>query len=89
MLLASSERLLGDVEAVLTEVGRRYTEAMDRLLPGGCRQTAMGLSMAVTLPCQDCGRRFPLVGSYELRKPTIKTRRTVRPGSTTLGSRSS
>ncbi|HZK36705.1 MAG TPA: hypothetical protein VFC57_07130, partial [Aeromicrobium sp.] len=28
---------------------------------------------AVTLPCQECGRPFPLVGSYSLRLPSIRT----------------
>jgi adenine-specific DNA methylase len=31
-----------------------------------------GYLWAVTLPCQECGRRFPLVGSFELRKPGVK-----------------
>lgn len=61
-------RLLRDVEAVLDEVGRRWTASMRASYPGVGGRQPWGYLWAVTLPCQECGHRFPLVGAYELRK---------------------
>lgn len=71
-LIENEPRLLRDVRAVLHEVGRRFTASMAAFYPivGGKRP--WGYLWAATLPCQECGRRFPLVGSYELRKPSIR-----------------
>lgn len=65
-------RLLRDVRTVLDEVGRRFTESMSEYYPQVNGQQPWGYLWAVTLPCQECGRRFPLVGSYELRKASHK-----------------
>jgi len=62
-------RLLRDVDAILTEVGKRYTESMAEFYPLVDGKRPWGYLWAVTLPCQECGNRFPLVGSFELRKP--------------------
>jgi len=62
-------RLPQDVAAVLAEVGRRFNLAMADFYPMVNGQQPWGYLCAVTLPCQECGRRFPLVGSFQLRRP--------------------
>ena len=64
-----TSRLLVDVESMLAEVGRRYEVAMGPFYPQVDGIQPWGYVWAVTLPCQECGNRFPLVGSLELRKP--------------------
>jgi adenine-specific DNA methylase len=69
-------RLLADVRAVLAEVGRRVAHEVAALYPGN---PARGGSIpwaylwAVTIPCDGCGRRFPLIGSMVLRHPYTRT----------------
>lgn len=65
-------RLPQDVAAVLKEVGRRFGLAMADFYPAVNGRQPWGYLCAVTLPCQECGRRFPLVGSFELRRPNAK-----------------
>ena len=65
--LTSDMRLVEDVEALLAEVGNRYRASMTAFYPEGGGGAPWGYLWAVTLPCQECSRRFPLVGSYELR----------------------
>lgn len=65
-------RLLRDVETVLAEVGRRYSASMAEFYPEVNGKQPWGYLWAITLPCQECGNRFPLVGSLELRKPIQK-----------------
>lgn len=67
-----AERYYRDVETVLHEVGRRHTESMADFYPIVDGKQPWGYLWAVTLPCQECGRRFPLVGSYNLRRPSTK-----------------
>jgi putative DNA methylase len=78
-LVGTEPRLLRDTRAVLAEVGRRFERSMAAFYPevGGSRP--WGYLWATTLPCQECGRRFPLVGSYELRKPSTKSATKTRP----------
>lgn len=61
-------RLLADVETVFSEVGRRWAADVAELYPSVGGQQPWGYLWAVTLPCQECGNRFPLIGAYELRK---------------------
>ena len=68
-------RLLDDIERVIAEVGRRHEIAMADSYPKVNDAAPWGYLWAVTLPCQDCGRRFPLVGSYELRLASTGARR--------------
>jgi putative DNA methylase len=63
------DRLIVDVAAFLAEVGRRYTAAMAAYYPRYQGRLPWGYLWAATLPCQECGRRFPLTGSMALRKP--------------------
>ncbi|MDI2019998.1 hypothetical protein [Paenarthrobacter nicotinovorans] len=72
-LSVDQDRLLLDVDAVLEEIGRKFTQTMSAFYPAVDGIQPWGYLWAVTLPCQECGNRFPLVGSYELRKSNPKT----------------
>jgi putative DNA methylase len=67
--LLGSRRLLADVDAVLAEVGGRAKVSLRDVYTSEDGIYPWGYLWGVTLPCQECGRRFPLVGSLELRKP--------------------
>lgn len=60
-------RLLNDVEVMFEELGERFTFEMARFYPSVEGQPTWGYLWAVTLPCQECDRRFPLTGSLVLR----------------------
>lgn len=62
-------RLLDDVRAVLDEIGRRYADQMADVYPMVAGKQPWGYLWAATLPCQECGRRFPVTGSLVLRRP--------------------
>ncbi|PWU48912.1 DNA methyltransferase [Micromonospora globispora] len=78
-------RLVDDLEKVLAEIGRRYSASMAEFYPptiaSGNSTSVLpwGYLWAVSLPCQECGNRFPLVGSYELRKPSVRRATKARP----------
>jgi len=65
----SGSRLLDDVRTVLDEVGRRYAKAMADAYPQVNGRQPWGYLWAATLPCEECGHRFPLTGSLVLRHP--------------------
>ena len=67
-----ANRLVEDVGCVLDEIGRRHTAAMRSVYPLVGGKQPWGYLWAVTLPCQECGRRFPLTGSLALRHPMPK-----------------
>lgn len=62
-------RLLNDIERVFAEVQRRHAETMAPFYPAYKNRQPWGYLWAVSIPCQECGRRFPLVGSYALILP--------------------
>ncbi|MGD1225785.1 DUF1156 domain-containing protein [Streptomyces krungchingensis] len=63
-------RLVSDVQIVLAEVGKRAAEAVTDLYPQSPDgSTPWGYLWAVSIPCDNCGTRFPLVGSTALRHP--------------------
>lgn len=67
-------RLLKDVRLVLAEVGRRLTEAVGLHYPRNPDgQFPWAYLWAVTIPCDRCKRRFPVVGSLVLRHPYLRT----------------
>lgn len=68
------DRLVQDVEAVLREVATRYETAMAPYYPTIGGKQPWGYVWALTLPCQECHNRFPLVGSLVLRHPSAKKR---------------
>jgi putative DNA methylase len=63
------DRLVADVGRVLDEVGRRYETSMAEFYPMVNEKQPWGYLWAVTLPCQECRRRFPVTGSLVLRHP--------------------
>jgi len=65
----STDKLLDDVDAILSEVGRRYERAMSSFYEPQNGVSPLGYLWAITLPCQECHRRFPLTGSLLLRRP--------------------
>ena len=67
-------RLLHDVRLVLAEVGQRVIRAVAPYYsanPDG--RYPWAYLWAVTMPCDRCRRRFPLVGSLVLRHPYRRT----------------
>lgn len=69
-----SSRLLYDVEYILDMIGKRYESEMDTFYPTVNGKRPWGYIWAVTLPCVNCDRRFPLTSNVELRKPNQKKR---------------
>jgi putative DNA methylase len=67
LMTMAEDRLVSDARAFLSEVGRRHRASLDAYYPtfGGARP--WGYLWASTLPCQECGNRFPLVGELQLR----------------------
>jgi putative DNA methylase len=62
------DRLARDVEAVLAEVGRGVAARMEPYYPRNNRgEFPWGYLWAITMPCDACKRRFPLLGSLVLR----------------------
>src|SRR5215212_7976984 len=53
----------------MSEVGARQRESMERFYPQYDGSFPWGYLWASTLPCRECGRRFPLVGELQLRRP--------------------
>ena len=76
-LESEEPRLLADVRRVLSETGRRVASAVSPLYPGAPDRggrVPWGYLWAVTIPCDGCGRRIPLIGSMALRHPYTKTK---------------
>ena len=66
-------RLLRDVRFVLDLVNERYVAEMGEFYPIVNGKRPWGYIWAVTLPCTNCGNRFPLTGSLALRNPKPAT----------------
>jgi putative DNA methylase len=77
-LTGTRPRLVGDASAFINEVGRRHSEAMAEFYPAVDGRRPWGYLWALTIPCRECGRTFPLIGSLELRKGTTKKSRSGR-----------
>lgn len=71
---ATTPRLLYDVKYILDLIGKRYESEMDEFYPKVNGKRPWAYLWAITLPCVECGHRFPLTGSYGLRKPNSKKR---------------
>ena len=65
-------RLLRDVRFVLNLVGERYAAEMGEFYPVVNGKRPWGYVWAITLPCTNCGNRFPLTGNLKLRNPNPK-----------------
>ncbi|MFF4047834.1 hypothetical protein ACFYZ5_14350 [Streptomyces chartreusis] len=71
---SAEPRLLNDVRMVLTEVGRRVEELVAPFYPPASnKKRPWAYLWAVTIPCDGCHRRFPLIGSMTLRHPYTRT----------------
>ncbi len=66
-LVTADQRLSSDVDRALGEIGRRHAAAMEPLYPAVADAQPWGYLWAVSLPCQECGFRFPVFGKSELR----------------------
>jgi putative DNA methylase len=62
-------RLLQDVSVFLKEVERRAYKQLAPFYPIVNGMRPWGYLWAMTLPCQECNSRFPLIGSVTLRQP--------------------
>ncbi len=67
-------RLIADLEVFLAEVGRRMRAAVEPYYPRNPDGSfPWGYLWAISIPCDGCGRRFPLLGSLALRNPYART----------------
>ena len=69
----TESRLLRDVGFVLDLVGSRYSQEMSEFYPEVDGKLPWGYLWAITLPCTNCGNRFPLTVSLALRRPKQAT----------------
>jgi len=77
-LIDAEPRLVRDVRSLLAEIGRRVAKTVEPYYPRNPDGSfPWGYLWTITIPCDRCGRRFPLVGSLSLRHPY---RRTGDPG---------
>lgn len=68
-------RLIRDIEIVQAEVQRRIEKELDEFYPdNGKGEKPWGYLWASVIPCDGCGREFPLYGSNTLRLP-VKAKR--------------
>src|SRR6266498_1314369 len=67
-------RLIADLEIFLAEVGERVRIAVGPYYPTNPDGSyPWGYLWAISIPCDGCGRRFPLVGNMVLRHPYTRT----------------
>lgn len=78
VLTGTTPRLLRDVEAVSLAIGKRHTAEMAEFYPALHGVQPIAYLWGVTMPCQECGHRFPLVASYALRRPSHRAARAGR-----------
>ena len=65
-------RLLCDVEFLVKWIGDRHEEEMDEFYPKVNGKRPWAYLWAVTIPCNECSREFPLISDLQLRKPNPK-----------------
>ncbi|GAB3943557.1 DUF1156 domain-containing protein [Kribbella albertanoniae] len=78
-LVDERPRLVQDVQTFLEEVGRRHHTVMSAVYPTIGGKEPWGYVWAVTLPCQECSRDFPLIGQLDLRKASKRKGRKGSP----------
>lgn len=66
LVTSPTDRLLHDLATLFSEIGDRHDNAMADFYPRSEGKQPWGYLWSVTIPCQECGNRFPLIGSYEL-----------------------
>jgi putative DNA methylase len=73
-IAAGRARLTADLEVLLAEVGDRVRTALGPYYPTNPDGSyPWGYLWSISIPCDGCARRFPLVGSMVLRHPYTKT----------------
>jgi adenine-specific DNA methylase len=73
-MISGRARLITDLEVLLAEIGERVRAAIAPYYPTNSEGSyPWGYLWAISIPCDGCGRRFPLVGSMVLRHPYIRT----------------
>ena len=77
-LAGTRARLVGDVDAVFREVSARHQHALAQFYPTVGGRQAWGYLWAVTLPCQECSRPFPMIGRLNLRQPSTRRNRKTK-----------
>jgi adenine-specific DNA methylase len=71
---STKPRLITDLAVFLGEVGRRVTAAVEPYYPRNPDGSfPWGYLWAISIPCDGCGRRFPLLGNLVLRHPYTRT----------------
>ena len=65
-------RLLCDVDFLVKWIGDRHEAEMDEFYPKVNGKRPWAYLWAVTVPCNECGREFPLTADLQLRKPNPK-----------------
>jgi putative DNA methylase len=72
---AGRARLVADLRVLLAEVGDRVRTAVAPYYPANPDGSQpWGYLWGISIPCDGCGRRFPLVGSMVLRHPYTRSR---------------
>lgn len=72
--VANEQRLVRDARLVHAAIGQRLEAALEKYYPRNPDgRFPWGYLWAVTMPCDQCRRRFPLVGSLVLRHPYGRT----------------
>lgn len=74
----STPRLVKDVESFIDEVEVRHRASMAPFYPQVGGREPWGYLWAITIPCQECSRHFPLIGQLELRKASIRKNRATK-----------
>lgn len=73
--LVDDSRLVKDLRLTIGEIGRRHAKEMSEFYPSVNDRQAWGYLWALSIPCQECGRAFPLVGQLDLRKAGVRADR--------------
>jgi adenine-specific DNA methylase len=72
--LHAGDRLVTDARLLHGEIGRRTRDALAEYYPANPDgRRPWGYLWTVSMPCDQCRRRFPLIGSFALRHPYRRT----------------
>ncbi|WFE47589.1 hypothetical protein [Verrucosispora sp. WMMD1129] len=72
--LSSADRLVADARLLHEEIGRRTRAVLSAHYPADANgRQPWGYLWTVSIPCDQCRRRFPLIGSFVLRHPYRRT----------------
>lgn len=72
-LAPQGNRYAADIRILLSVIGRRFADRVNAFYPRGQNgEYPWAYLWAVTMPCDECKRRFPMLGSLVLRYPYKK-----------------